>query len=131
MAQKGVRTVSTKESKSVVRRMVEQSMIVGDIDAEVSAYARDFVYHNPVLATMPDLPTRPDGVWQLILATRAAFSDMSYAIEVLIAKEDKVAVLYPRRDTHRGNLGGISPPSRQVTATGAIVCRAAGGKIVG
>jgi steroid delta-isomerase-like uncharacterized protein len=120
----------TEESKAVVREMVEQSMIAGDVDAAIRAYAPDFVYHNPVLAAMPNLPPGPEGMKQLILASRAAFPDMRYAIEALVAEGDKVAVLYKWTGMHTGSLGGIPPTGKSVTATGVIVCRVAGGKIV-
>jgi steroid delta-isomerase-like uncharacterized protein len=122
--------MSTEESKAVVRRMVEQGMIVGDVDAAASAYAPDFVYHNPVVTAMPALPHGPEGMRQLLAASRAAFPDMQYSIEALIAEEDQVAVLYSWRGTHQGELGGLPPTGRSVKATGAIVCRVAGGRIV-
>jgi steroid delta-isomerase-like uncharacterized protein len=120
----------TEESKAVVREMVEQSMIAGDVDAAIRAYTPDFVYHNPVLAAMPGLPPGPEAIRQLVLASRAAFPDMRYTIEVLFAEDDKVVVLYSWRGTHTGSLGGLPPTGRSVTATGAIVCRVNHGKIV-
>lgn len=120
----------TEESKAIVREMVEQIMVAGDVNAAICAYAPDFVYHNPVLAAMPGLPSGPAGVRQLVLATRAAFPDMQYRIEALIAEEDKVAVLYTWRGTQSGSPGGMPATSRSVTATGVIVCRIAAGKIV-
>ena len=122
--------MSAEESKAVVRRMVEQGMIVGDVDAAVGAYAPDFVYHNPVLAAMPSLPRGPEGVRRLLVATRTAFPDLRYSIEALIAEDDTVAVLYTWSGTHQGELGGLPPTGRSVTATGVIVCRVTGGRIV-
>jgi predicted ester cyclase len=55
---------------------------------------------------------------------------MHYTVEALIAEDDKVAVLYTWRGTHTGSLGGLPPTGRTVTATGAIVCRVADGRIV-
>jgi steroid delta-isomerase-like uncharacterized protein len=122
--------MSVNESKAVVREMVEQSMIAGNIDAAIHAYVPDFVYHNPILAAMSGLPSGPEGVRQLMLASRSAFPDMRYTIEELIAEDDRVAVLYSWQGTHSGSLGGLPPTGRSVTATGAIVCRVTDGKIV-
>ena len=122
--------MSTEESKAVVRRYVEQGMIAGDLEAADRAYAPDCVFHNPVLTDMPSLPPGPEGVRRLLAATRAAFPDMRYTIEALIAEGDTVAVLYTWRGTHTGELGGIRPTGREVTAMGAIVCRVARGRIV-
>jgi steroid delta-isomerase-like uncharacterized protein len=122
--------MSTDESKAVVRRMIEQGMVAGDLDGAGAAYAPDFVYHNPVLREMPDLPRGPAGVRQLLAATWAAFPDLTYTVERLIGEGDQVAVLYTWRGTHRGALGPIAPTGRTVAATGAIVCRVAEGRIV-
>jgi steroid delta-isomerase-like uncharacterized protein len=122
--------MSTEESKAVVRRYVERGMIDGDLDAAVEAYAPDFVYHNPVVTEMPTLPLGPEGVRQLLAVTRDAFPDLRYTIEALIGEGDTVAVLYTWHGTHRGELGGIPPTGREVTAMGAMVCRVAGGQIV-
>lgn len=119
--------MSTDDPKAVVRRMVERGMVAGDVDAAVAAYAPDFVYHNPAMAGQPP---GVDGMRRLISTTRTAFPDLSYAVEAMIAEGDTVAVLYTWRGTHRGELAGIPPTGRTVVATGAIVCRVAGGRIV-
>jgi steroid delta-isomerase-like uncharacterized protein len=122
--------MTTEESKAVVRRYVEQGMIAGDLDAAVDAYAAEFVYHNPVVAGMPSLPPGPEGVRQLLAVTWAAFPDIRYTIEALLAEEDMVSVLYRWTGTHSGELGGLPPTGRTVAARGAMFCRVAGGKIV-
>jgi steroid delta-isomerase-like uncharacterized protein len=127
---KGDFAMSTEASKAVVRRMVEQGMIVGDLDAAVAAYAPDFVYHNPVVAEMPGLPPGPEGMRLLLAGARAAFPDMQYSIVALIGEGDTVAVLYTWHGTHRGTIGGVPATGRAVTATGAIVCRVVGDRIV-
>ncbi|HZC99401.1 MAG TPA: ester cyclase [Actinomycetes bacterium] len=122
--------MSTENTKAVVLRMVEQSMIDGDLDAAIANYAPDFTYHNPVMKGMPPLPHTTDAVRQLIGATRDAFPDMRYAIDAVIAEGDKAAVLYTWSATNRGPLAGLPPTGRHVTATGAVVCRVADGRIV-
>jgi predicted ester cyclase len=79
---------------------------------------------------MPSLPRGPEGVRALLAATRVAFPDLRYAITTLIGEGEMVAVLYAWTGTHRGAMGGLPPTGRTVSATGAIVCRVAGGKIV-
>ena len=41
-----------------------------------------------------------------------------------------MAVLYTWRGRRRGDLGGLTPTERAVTATGVIVCQVANGQIV-
>ncbi len=122
--------MSTEEAKAIVRRMVEQGMIVGDLDAAIATYDPDLTYHNPMLRDLPPLPHATDVIRQLIGATRDAFPDMQYVIEAVIAEGDNVAILYTWSGTNLGPLAGLPPTGRQVKATGAIVCRVAEGRIV-
>ena len=43
----------SEENARVVGRMLRRSMIEGDIDAAITAYAPGFTYHNPVLKALP------------------------------------------------------------------------------
>jgi steroid delta-isomerase-like uncharacterized protein len=122
--------MSTQESKDVVRTMVERAMIDGAIEEAVTAYHANFIYHNPVIASMPTLPPGPEGVQLLMASSRKAFPNMAYRIVALIAEDDMVAVLYTWTGTHLGEISGLPATGRTVTATGAIVCRVEDGKIV-
>jgi predicted SnoaL-like aldol condensation-catalyzing enzyme len=122
--------MTNERNREIVREMVEQGMGGGDVDRAVAAYAPDFVYHNPVLDEMPALPRGPEVVQILVGATRAAFPDMIFTIESLVAEGDRVALLYSWRGTHLGSMADITATGRMVHATGAIFCRLAGGKIV-
>lgn len=122
-------TGMTVQNKAVVRRMIEQSMVLGDVDAALTAYSPDFVYHNAMLRGMA-IPPGPEVMRPLLGASRAAFADMQYTIEALIAEDDKVAVLYSWTATHTAALGPIPATGRPVSATGVIVCRLTDGKIV-
>jgi steroid delta-isomerase-like uncharacterized protein len=116
-------------SRAIVLRMVD-AWRGGDLDAAVAAYAPDFIYHNPVVAATPGLPPGPPGMRQLMAATRDAFPDLDYAVETIIAQDDRAAVLYRWSGTHAGDFGGIPATGRRVSATGAIFCRVVEGWIV-
>ncbi len=122
--------MTTAENARLVREMIEASMIRGDLDAGLAAYAPDFVYHNRMLATLPEVPPGPEIMRKMIAMTRRAFPDMDYTIDQLVADDDRVAVLYTWTGSHTGEMAGLPPTGRRVTATGAIFCRVAGGKIV-
>jgi steroid delta-isomerase-like uncharacterized protein len=118
------------DPKRVVQRMIEQSMIDGDIDGALAAYAPDVVYHNPMLRQMPPVPDMREVLRELLSASRAAFPGMTYTVDALVAEDDLVGFLYTWRATHTGALAAIPPTGQPVTATGAIFCRVADGKIV-
>jgi steroid delta-isomerase-like uncharacterized protein len=119
--------MSTPDSKSIVRRFIEQAWIGKDVDAIQTYYAPDFSYHNP---TMEGMPPGLDGVRILLAGFHAAFPDADYRIDALVGDGDMVAVLYSWRGTNRGSLGPIPATDRKATATGAIFCRVAEGRIV-
>jgi predicted ester cyclase len=121
--------MSTESPKAIVRRMVEQSMIKGDVDAALAAYDPNFIYHNPVLKSMPGVDC-VTAVRMLTEGARAAFPDLRYTIEAVIGDGEMVAVLYSWQGTHLSSLGGVPATGQTVSATGAIACRVAGGRIV-
>ena len=121
---------TTEETGDVVRRMVEKSMIEGDVDGTIALYAPDFTYHNPVLRGMPAPPHPTDIVRQLIGKAREAFPDLRYVIEAVVAQDDVAGVLYTWEATHQGALEGLPPTGRPVAATGAMFCKVSGGRIV-
>ena len=122
--------MTTQDTKAIVLRMVERGMIEGDVDAAIATYDPDFIYHNPVLKVLPPHRHTTDVVRQLIGATREAFPDMRYVIDTVVAEGDEAAVLYTWSGTNTEPLAGLPATGRRVTATGAILCRVADGRIV-
>jgi predicted ester cyclase len=59
----------------------------------------------------------------------AAFGDVHYAIEDLIAEGDRVVLRVVSSGTHRGEFVGIAATGRRVTNTGIVIYRIADGKI--
>ncbi|MCZ7526555.1 MAG: ester cyclase [Acidimicrobiia bacterium] len=120
----------TAESRQVVVDMVRHSMIDGDVDAAIAAYAPDVAYHSPMLRDLPPDLSPLDAIRQFMGATKGAFSDFAYTVEAVVAEDDTVAVLYRWSGTNDGPLGGLPPTGRHVSSAGAIVCRVADGRIV-
>jgi steroid delta-isomerase-like uncharacterized protein len=110
--------------------MFVDGMVLGDVEAAVSAYAPGFVYHHPAADEIPGPPAGVEGMTALMAGARAAFPDMRYTVESLVAEDDRVALLYSWTGTHSGSLAGMSATGRRVSATGAIFYRVAEGKIV-
>jgi steroid delta-isomerase-like uncharacterized protein len=123
----GFGAMSASDSKSVVRQFIEHAWIGKDVDAVLTYYAPDFIYHNPA---MEEMPPGLDGVRVLLAGFHAAFPDADYRIDALVGEEDLVAVLYSWSGTNRGALGPMPATERSATATGAIFCRVANGRIV-
>lgn len=59
----------------------------------------------------------------------AAFGDVRYAIQDLIAEGDRVVLRVETTGIHRGAFVGIPPTGRRVSLTGIVIYRVADGKI--
>ena len=120
---------SAEENKALVRRYIEDVWNTGDVAALRAYVAPDVIQHG----FAPE-PTRGlAAVAQGFAAFRAAFPDLTVAIDDLIAEDDRVAVRYTMRGTHRGPLavaGGSLPPSdRSMNVSGINIVHLAGGRI--
>jgi predicted ester cyclase len=59
----------------------------------------------------------------------AAFSNISYNIEDLLAVEDRVVLRVTTSATHTGEFHGVKPTNRHVTLTGIVIYRIVEGRI--
>ncbi len=119
--------MSTEENKAVVQRfneLIGEFFRTGDADALDEVLAPEFVYHQP--GTPPDL----ESFKQFLPMFRAAFPDMSYTVEDMIAEGDKVVDRLTWEATHQGELMGIPPTGNKVRVTEMHISRIADGKIV-
>jgi len=67
---------------------------------------------------------------QHIATMEAAFPGYQLKADDLIAEGDKVAVRATMTGTHRGELASIPPTGKEVSASGMLIYRIAGSKIV-
>jgi predicted ester cyclase len=65
-----------------------------------------------------------------IAVMEAAFPGYQLRAEDLVAEGDKVAVRVTVTGTHQGEMAGIPPTGKTVSAPGMLIYRIAGGKIV-
>ena len=61
---------------------------------------------------------------------RAAFPDLQFTIDDVIAQDDKVVIRWSSRGTHRGELMGLAPTGKEATSSGISIDKIADGKIV-
>jgi len=121
--------MSTEQNKAVVRRLVEEVWNKKNLAMADELFAVDFVNH----AAPPGTPPGPGATKQFITIIHAAFPDLRFVTEDLIAEGDRVVVRATVRGTHNGvfptPIGIIAPTGKQVTMTGIIIFRIAGGKV--
>ena len=116
--------MSTENNKALVRRWVElwNNQNVAAVDELVAA---DFVRYDPNTPEVRGATAEK----QLITMVLAAFPDIHFTIEDLVAEGDMVAGRYTLRGTHQGEWLGIPPTNNAVTLTVSEIYRIAEGKI--
>lgn len=118
--------MSTEDNEALVRRLYEEVFNRGDLSTVDGLLAADYIDHTALPGTSPG----PEGLKQFISMFRAAFPDLHFTIEDMIAAGDTVVVRQTYRGTHEGDLMGIPPTGKQVTITSIDIGRFAGGKLV-
>ena len=116
--------MSVEENKAVVLRAFEE-INRGDPDAASAYVAPDMALNGEQIGR--EAYKRRDE------AMRAAFPDLHYDIEDLVAEGDTVVARWRMRGTHEGDLAGptmtIPPTGKRIDVWGMSLCRIEGGKV--
>ncbi len=115
---------STEENKAIVRRFFEQTQS-GDLDVVDELAADDIVTHG-YLGGNPNSLAEYKGFFETI---STGFPDADISIETLVGEADHVAVRFAADGAHQGEFMGIPATGNEVSITGTVFYRLAGGKI--
>jgi len=111
---------------ALVRRFFE-AQGDGDLDALGEILADDFVDRSLLPSEDPDR----EGYKRSVAEDHQAFSELRYIIEDQVVTDDKVVSRLTIRRIHdRGDFVGIAPTGEEYEATGIVIHRIAGGRIV-
>lgn len=117
--------MSIEANKAVVRRYFDEVWNQWHPDALGEVVAAEVVLHSHARPPMMGI----DRWKQAMLGFHAAFPDVTFAIEEMVAEGERVVTRGTVRGTHRGPLMGIAPTGASVTFPGVWVLRLADGKI--
>jgi predicted ester cyclase len=116
--------MSTEENKANLHRTIEEVFNKGNL-----AIVDELINTNSVLYLPGGQEIKgTEGFKQYVTMVRTAFPDLHFTIEDTVAEGDKVAYRYTWRGTHKGEMMGIAPTGKQVTATGMSIVYFVGGK---
>jgi steroid delta-isomerase-like uncharacterized protein len=118
--------MSELDPTAVVHGYGEEVWNQGITDAVDRYIASDYVRHDPGL---PFEVRGPEGIRQIVPLYRSAFPDIHFTAADTVASEDRVAVRWEIRATHRGELMGIAPSGREVRLTAIEIFRVVEGRI--
>jgi len=119
-------TADIEANKAIERRIFEEVWNQGALDVADELLAADCIVHTP---PNPDT-VGTEAFKGMVGMYLAAFSDLQWTTEDIIAEGDKVVIRWTATGTHQGELMGIPASGRQVTWTGMTIYRFADGKIV-
>ena len=104
-------TTAAARNAALVRRYFEEVWNGGRLDVLDELLSPSYVNHTP---SIPGPPPGPAGLKPIVAAVRRGFPDLHYAIEDVIATDDRAVARVMMTGTHRGDLFGLAPTGRAV-----------------
>lgn len=115
------------DTKAVMRRYYDEAWNGRDLSVLDAVLAPDYLNHSPFA---PGLPTGPEGVPIVMQVMWAAFPDLTFTVEDMVAEGDRVVTRSVLRGTHQGDFAGAPPTGRPIEVGMISIERIAGGRIV-
>ena len=117
---------TAEENADIGRRWTEEALDSHDLDLLDAFVAEDLVHHAGIFVD----EIGRDALKEDLAALIAAFPDVRFTADVIVATEDRAAVRWTGTGTHEGELQGLAPTGLPVVFTGINVYRIACGQIV-
>ncbi|WP_255168229.1 ester cyclase [Natrononativus amylolyticus] len=117
----------TTEMIELVRRDPEEVWTEGSVGVIDEIFAESFVLHYP---SSPAEPRDREEYREYVETFRSAFTDLTYAVDDVIADGDTAALRYTATGTHDGELLGVEPTGERVSVPGMEMYRVENGEIV-
>jgi len=108
-------------NKAIVQRFIAEVWNANNLAAADALVHPDYALEG--------ISRGPDAVRSNVAAYRAAFPDLAWNIEQMVAEGDWVAVRLTLRGTHLGPLGGIPPTGKHVAMKEMAFWRVTGDRL--
>src|ERR1700748_89960 len=119
--------MTTAENKKVIAAFVEDVITQGRLNRADDLVALDFVELDP----LPGQQQGREGLKDVIGGMRAAFPDLHWVVDEMVAEGDKVVSRFTWTGTHRATFMGIPSTDKKVTVKGVVIDRLGDGEMVG
>jgi steroid delta-isomerase-like uncharacterized protein len=120
--------MSAEENKAIMRRMLDEVIVGGNLALMDELVAPDFVNHNVVGTAETSSSVGVEPFRQEIKALREAFPDIRLLIIHLLTDGDKVIAHLRGRGTHLGQFGPIPATGKTVDVASMTIVRMENGK---
>jgi steroid delta-isomerase-like uncharacterized protein len=121
----GEERMSIAENKAVVRRFIDEIFVRGRTESVDELLADDFVGH-----TWPSTGHPKDDLKAAIGRTSKGLTDSAFAVEDVIAEDDRVAVRLTASATQTGELMGMPASGKRYSIGEIHIFRVHDGKVV-
>ena len=123
--------MSVEQSKAIVSRFYEELWNNRNLSVADEIISPDCVTHQLQSgAANVGAPRDPEAVKHHVNEWLAAFPDLRFTVEQMIAEEDKVVSQSVMRGTHSGTWLGLAPTNKEVSIRLMVTQRISNGKIV-
>jgi len=113
-------------NKAVISMFVEEVINQGRLERADDLVAADFVELDP----LPGQQQGRDGLKEVIGGIRAAFPDIHWVLDEMVAEGDKVVSRFTWSGTHRGVFFGIPATGKSISVKGVVIDHVVAGKMV-
>ncbi len=115
----------SEANKQVIRAFIQDVINRGELECANDLVKEDFIELDP----LPGQQQGREGLKAVIAMLRAAFPDMHWVVNEMIAEEDKVVTRFIWTGTHQGPFLGIPPTGKPVEVKGVVIDRLEQGKM--
>lgn len=114
------------KNKSLLRRMVDEIVIRGNLDRMEDFFAPNHVVHDPA---NPARDGSINGMKHFFEMSGKIFKVKEYLIDEMIAENDLVVYRWTMKSDHIGTFMGVPSTGKEITTTGMEMFRLMDGKI--
>jgi steroid delta-isomerase-like uncharacterized protein len=115
--------MSDSGNRAVVQRFLEEVINQGRLEQANEIVAEDFVELDP----LPGQRQGREGLKEVIGMLRAAFPNMHWVVDEMIAEGEKVVTRFTWTGAQQGMFMGIPATGRSVVVKGVVIDRIVGG----
>jgi steroid delta-isomerase-like uncharacterized protein len=116
---------TTERNKVVIGKFLEEVINQNRMDLADDLVVEDFVELDP----LPGQRQGREGLKGVLAMMRAAFPDIHWAVEEMVAEGDTVVTRFTWTGTHRGVFLGVPATGRNVSVKGVVIDQLADGKM--
>jgi steroid delta-isomerase-like uncharacterized protein len=115
------------DSKAIVRRLYEDVWNKRKLELVSDIISPSHALHDN---NFPGSSVGPEAYRAQMATYLAAFPDLRFTVEDIVAEKDKVAASWTISGTHKGEIWGVRPTNKKMSLDGITIHHIANGKII-